>query len=76
MNQKIKVKFDNVLHIAMPTGFQIIYGWSKINYQTSLQVEGLDATNSNNVLIEHEPEDQIAKSLANMYNKMFPTCRS
>ncbi len=73
INQKIKVKFDNVLHIALPTGFQVVYGWSKINYQTSLQVEGLDATNVNNVLIEHEPEDQIAKSLANMYNQMFPT---
>jgi hypothetical protein len=73
ITQQLKIKFDNVKHIAEPAGFQVIYGWSKLPYITATQSEGVTSTNTNNVLIEHEPDDMIAKTLADMYNKMFPT---
>lgn len=73
LNQQLKVKFDQVYHIGVPAEFQVVYGWSKVAYTTAEASIGADAqTNSNNVLIEYDPELQIAKNLADMYNKMFP----
>lgn len=73
LNQQIKIKFDQVYHIGVPAEFQVVYGWSIVPYITAESSIGADAqTNSNNVLIEYDPELQIAKNLADMYNKTFP----
>lgn len=74
LTQQIKIKFNDVLHISMPAGFHVVYGWCRNPYITAEQSIGASAsTNVNNVLIEHSPEEMIARNLATMYNKMFPT---
>jgi hypothetical protein len=73
LNQQVKVKFNQVYHIGVPAEFQVVYGWSKVPYITAEASIGADLqTNSNNVLIEYDPELQIGKNLADMYNKTFP----
>lgn len=73
VNQQIKIKFDTINHYNQPVDVHVCYGWCKVPYVTPLQATGSDAqSNENGVLIAHDRNQQIARNLAKMYNKMFP----
>ena len=73
LTQQIRIKMDQIYHIGVPPQFHVVWGWSKLPYITAPQAIGTGQTNTNNVLISHDREEQIASSLAQMYNQMFPT---
>jgi hypothetical protein len=73
LNQQIKIRFNTINHYTQPVDVHVCYGWCKIPYVTPLQSIGsADAANVNGVLIAHNRREQIARSLAKMYNVMFP----
>jgi hypothetical protein len=74
VNQQIKIRFNSIAHYATPPMLHVVFGWCKIPYVTPLQSSGNDmARNENGVLIQHDRKSMIARTLANMYNTMFPT---
>lgn len=74
LNQQVKIKFETIEHNNTPVQMHVCFGWCKMPYLTALQSVGsADSRNIKGVLIQHDPNEFIGRSLAQMYNVTFPT---
>ena len=74
INEKVKIRFNSIQHYMTPPMVHVVYGWCKVPYLTPLQSSGNDmAANENGVIINHDRQSMIGRTLAQMYNTMFPT---